>query len=161
MLENKKAYIQTREIQQDSGHRIMTKKIILPYLTDDELLCRYKRISPIVLYKEYYYLLKKLSLEFIRSHSYISDLDKMPKKQIDIARAQVLDEFVCYHSYGTFATFKPSVAEILQQFPDNLLNKANAFVMTEKPSQVKGEEDTSEIMDAGCHTSKVRALRLF
>lgn len=48
VLDNRKVIFQTVQEIGDNGYEYTHNKIILPYLTDDELLARYRRIKPIV-----------------------------------------------------------------------------------------------------------------
>ena len=135
-------------------------KIILPHLTDDELLARYRRIKPIVSYQMLYYYLKRYNAKMMREESYIWNIEKDIRKQVDMTGVKTLAEFPCYHTYGYYGCFKPSIAEVLQQFPDELLEEANAFYMTSMPEDVYDLRLQSEIVNAGCHRSTVKALVL-
>ena len=73
---------------------------------------------------------------------------------------ETIAEFPCYHTYGNVELFKPSVAEVLQQFPDDILNVANAFYMTNSLENKYDLNMQSEILNAGCHQSTVKALVL-
>ena len=74
--------------------------------------------------------------------------------------ARTIAEFPCYHTYGYPGLFKPSIAEVLQQFPDDVLEKANAFYMISYPENASDLNLQSEIVNAGCHQSTVKALLL-
>lgn len=158
VLDNRKVIFQTVQEIGDNGYEYTYNKIILPYLTDDELLARYRRIKPIVSIDEVYYYLKRYNVSMMRNQSYLCNVDKNIRTQVDMMGAEVIAEFSCYHTSGCF--FKPSIAEVLQQFPDEVLNEANAFYMTSSPETAFDLNMQSEIINAGCHQSTVRALVL-
>ena len=155
VLDNRKVILQRVD---DNGFE--HSKIILPHLTDDELLARYKRIKPIVSYQELYYYLKRYNAEILRNHSYISNIEKDIREQVDMTDVKTLAEFPCYHTYGWYGLFKPTIAEVLQQFPDDVLEEANAFYMTSAPENEYDLVLQKEIVNAGCHRSTVKALVL-
>ena len=155
VLDNRKAILQRVN---ENGFEY--SKIILPHLTDDELLARYKRIKPIVYYQELYYFLKRYSAEMMRNESYIWNIKKDIRAQVDMTDVKTIAEFPCYHTYGWYGLFKPSIAEVLQQFPDDALEEANAFYMTSTPANEYDLGLQSEIVKAGCHRSTIKALVL-
>ncbi len=155
VLDNRKVILQRVN---DNGFE--HSRIILPHLTDDELLVRYKRIKPIVSYQELYYYLKRYNAQMMRNQSYIWNIKKDIREQVDMTDVKTLAEFPCYHTYGYYGFFKPSIAEVLQQFPDDVLEEANAFYMTSTPENEYDLGLQSEIVNAGCHRSAVKALVL-
>ncbi len=160
VLDNRKVIFQTVQEIGDNGYEYTHNKIILPYLTDDELLARYRRIKPIVSIDELYYYLKRYNVSMMRNQSYLWNADKDIRSQVDMTGAETIAEFPCYHTYGYVGLFKPSIAEVLQQFPDDVLNEANAFYMTSSPETTFDLNMQLEIVNAGCHQSTVKALVL-
>jgi len=160
VLDNRKVILQKIKETEDNGYEYIRNKIILPRITDDELLARYTRIKPIVSYQELYYYLKLYNVDMMRNQSYIWDLKNSISEQIDMTDAKTIAEFSCYHTYGYYGLFKPSIAEVLQQFPDEILEEANAFYMTSEPKNEHDLKSQSEIINAGCHRSTVKALIL-
>ncbi len=160
LLDNKKAILQTIRETYDNGFNYEYYKILLPYLTHDELLARYKNIKPIVYYNNNFYNLKKYNEKMLRNESYIYNLKNNIRDIIDLNESEILDDFNCYHKYGNMNLFKPSIAEILEQFPDNLLDEANAFYMIDYPNDVTDLNNQLDILKAGCHKSTIRALKL-
>ena len=134
------------------------RKIILPQLSDEELWERYKRIKPIVEYQDNYYQLKPYTMEMLRHQSFIHNSKKDIRDQVDLTNAKVITEFSCYHTYGYYGLFKPTIAEVLQQFPDEGLLEANAFMMSQVPESITDLNEQQEIINLGCHKSKIKAL---
>ena len=160
ILDNRKVILQTIKETDVNGYEYTHNKIILPYLTDDELLARYKRIKPIVSIDKLYYYLKKYDINMMRNQAYTWNINEDIRGKVDMTDAKTLDEFSCYHTYDYAGFFKPTMAEVLQQFPDELLNEANAFYMTSAPETVFDLNMQSEIVNARCHQSTIKALKL-
>lgn len=152
-LDNKKVILRTVKISD-----IECGEIILPHLTDLELFERYKRIKPIIVFNSLYYYLRDYSLKELRGQSYLWNAHNDIRNQVDLSNAKVLSDFSCYHTYGYYGIFKPSIAEVLEQFPDEVLEEANAFYMTYCPNDVRDLNLEKRIVEAGCHHSRVRAL---
>ena len=56
--------------------------------------------------------------------------------------------------------FEPKVAEILEQFPDELLEESNAFYILDYPQNTLDLCNQLDVLKSGCHKSTVRALRI-
>jgi len=158
VLDNRKVIMQTIEGEYFAGEQ--THKIILPEISDEELLARYIKINPLVKEKALYYYLKKFNLDQMRNQSYLWDIHEDKREQVDMTCAKTIAEFSCYHTYGYYGFFKPSIAEVLQQFPDDVLSEANAFYMFESPETMDDLGKQWDIVNAGCQRSKVKALVL-
>jgi len=133
-------------------------KVSIPKITDEELRKRYERIKPIVEIDGEKYFLRTFTEEELRTKSYIWNMyeDKREKVNIDEYAALEEHDFECIHRYGYYALFKPSIAEVLAQIPDDLARLVNLFEIIDEP---KTEEDFSKnkiVFDNGYHISKVR-----
>ena len=137
-----------------------SKKIILPDISDEELWERYKRIKPIVKNDNLYYYLKTNSIEMLRNQSFLWNAKEELREHINSDTIEEIDEFSCYHTYGYYGLFKPTIAEILEQFPDELIEDANAFYLSQFPNSIQELNEQKEIINLGCHKTKVKALRL-
>lgn len=161
-LDNPKVIMQTFDV---NSHYI-ENEIVLPKISDVELLERYKCIRPIVYnWEEYlFYYLRDFNQQELRNLSFLADINKSLGERVkydDSVKVDILDEFSCYHTYGAPMFFKPSIAEVLSQFPDNLLSEANAFYLYEYPKNVADLERQFDILAAGCHKSRVKALKIY
>lgn len=153
-LDNRKVIFQTIQEIGDDEYERTYNRIILPYLTDDELLARYRRIKPIVSIEELYYYLKKYNVSQMRKQS-LCNIDKDIRNQVDMTGAKTIAKFPCYY----VSDYRPSIAEVLQQFPDEFLNEANAFYITDS----KPKFDLiiqNRIVCTGCQQAVVKALVL-
>ena len=72
-------------------------------------------------------------------------------KVAKIARdLKVLCEIPTYHSYGYYGFFKPSIAEVLAQIPEELQDKCCAF-STEGPGTAGDLNDQIDVVNEGFH----------
>lgn len=152
-LDNKKVILRTVKIND-----IEYGSIILPHLTDLELFERYKRIKPIVVFNSLCYYLRDYSLKELRGQSYLWNAHNDIRSKVDLSNTEILMDFSCYHTYGYYGLFKPSIAEVLEQFPDEVLEEANAFYVLSHPEDIRDLNLEKRITEAGCHHSRVRAL---
>ena len=152
-LDNKKVILRTVKISD-----IECGEIILPHLTDLELFERYKRIKPIVVFNSLCYYLRDYSLKELRGQSYLWNAHNDIRNKVDLSNTEILMDFSCYHTYGYYGLFKPSIAEVLEQFPDEVLEEANAFYVLSYPKDIEDLNLEKRIVEAGCHHSRVRAL---
>lgn len=149
-LDNPKVFVQTVKETGEAGYCFTHKKLVLPNLTDEELLARYRKVKPIVLYGGVYHYLKRYNVKMMRCQAFNWGIEKSIRATVDMKGALTIGEFPCYHTCSYIGFFKPSIAEVLQQFPDELLEEANAFEL----------EYAGALTDIYCHKSKVKALKL-
>ena len=157
LLDNKKVYLKTIREYYKNGFTYDKKEIVLPHLSHDELLARYRLIKPIVCFNNDFYYLKRYNSKMMRDESFISDFNKDIRKQVNMYGAKVIDEFYCYHPFANMYEFTPTIADVLEQFPNELLDEANAFLMI---NCIKLNDMDLDVLKAGCHKSKVKALIL-
>ena len=55
---------------------------------------------------------------------------------------------------------KPSIAEVLSQAPENVIEEANTFEIIERPHDCEDLSKYKEIINNGFHLSKVRAYKM-
>ena len=68
-------------------------------------------------------------------------------------------DFECIHKFGSPNLFKPSIAEVLAQISDFVLDKTCAFEIIEKPQTQADLYRNPIAFDNGFHTSIVRLYR--
>ena len=160
VLDNKKVLLQTIKEIYKSGFKYEYNKIILPHLTHDELLARYRNIKPIVYHNNLFYYLKRYNEKMMRTESLLSNLDKDIRREVNMYGSLIIDDFPVYHEYSNMNFFEPKVAEILEQFPDELLEESNAFYILDYPQNTLDLCNQLDVLKSGCHKSTVRALRI-
>lgn len=155
LLANSKVKIQT--ILGEKYIRDYTYKIILPIISDIELMARYKLIKPLLREGELYYHLRHYTVQEMIHRSFLWNALEDKRGLSDLNNAETIAEFPCYHPASYHGLFKPTVAEVLGQFPEEALEKADAFYIHETPELLDPE---SRIVKAKCYQSRVRALVL-
>ena len=157
ILDNNKVILKTYKETFKNGFVFYKNVIVLPHISKEELLLRYRNIKPIVYYDNDFYYLKRYNSEMMRNDSFVSNFEKDVRKKVNMYGYKVLDEFYCYHTYDDMYEFTPTIAEVLEQYPDNLLETSNAFCLTRC---IKLLNTKKEVLQAGYHKSKVKALVL-
>ena len=160
ILENNKVVMNTVLEKYSNGKEFTKQEIVLPEISDSELVKRYNKINPIVEDDGLYYFLRRYSLYELRNNSYLWEKSKDKRDVADLTDSKVIDEFACYHTCGFMGFFKPSINEVLSQFPDGALEEADAFYLFESPQDLDDLHKQWDIVEAHCQRSKVRALSL-
>ena len=113
-------------------------KVSLPAVFEnhEEIMRRYARIKPIVEVNGQKHFLREFSEEEVFTHAYINDpsdviMEESVNTTLFISRPN--DDFECIHSYGYYGIFKPSIAEVLSQIPDTLLDFVDGFEIIDYP----------------------------
>ena len=104
------------------------KQLSIPQITDEELMRRYLKIKPIAEVGDGKYWLKDYSIDEMRNTSYFWSL--FPDKREPVGEELYYHdyhEFECLHSFGFHGFFKPSIAEVLAQIPEDCLNHFTCF----------------------------------
>ncbi len=146
MLESEKAIVET--------------KIILPELSREELIERYKKIRPLVKRYSFWYELRDFNLDELLSLSFIDNIDDNRRSVVSPRELITLGEFPCYHKIGDNREFNPTIADVLSQYPDELLKDSNLFCLKKYPRTSDDFGDQIEAVKAGYYRTKVRALKL-
>ena len=138
----------------------ITLQPFLPTIDDNKLRELYKTLKPIVTIEEIKYLLKEFTLEQLRNQSYIWNANEDKREIVEPGKLEIVDDFLCLHTWGYYGLFKPSIAEVLAQVPDYVAKEANTFEIIESPETREDLFRYPEIIDNGFHLSKVRAYKL-
>ncbi len=145
----------------DDGNFItLPKKLEIPKIDDKKLKELYQMLKPIVTIGEIKYLLREFTLQELRNQSYIWNRDKDKRDVVDPSRLETVDDFLCLHTWGYYGLFKPSIAEVLSQAPENVIAQANTFEIIESPKSREDVFKYKEVIDNGFHLSKVRAYKM-
>jgi hypothetical protein len=89
-------------------------------ITDEKLYSLNSIIKPVVKREDKLYYIKEVNL---RNESFAWN----PKITIEAQNLTKFAEVLTYHTYGYMGLFKPSIAEVLAQIPDELINECVAF----------------------------------
>lgn len=137
----------------------MEQQLSIPPITDEELMRRYLKIKPIAEIGSQKYWLKTYSIDEMRNTSYFWNLFSDRREPVsDELSCHDHEDFKCLHSYGSHGIFKPSIAEILAQIPENALKHftIDAFEIIDNPASSGNLKKFREAMECGYHTSVVR-----
>ena len=135
------------------------KKLSIPQITDEELMRRYLKIKPIAEVSNGKYWLKNYSIDEMRNKSYFWSLFDDRREPV----GKILDshghhDFQCLHPFGYHGFFKPSVAEVLAQIPEDVLKRftIDAFEIIDRPTSNGDLNMYRKAMEQGFHISVVR-----
>lgn len=144
------------------GNNFVTlpKKFEIPEIDDKRLKELYQLLKPIVTIDEMKYLLREFTLQELRNQSYIWNRHEDKRDIVDSSRLETVDDFLCLHTFGYYGLFKPSIAEVLSQAPENVIEQANTFEIIESPETREDVFKYKEVIDNGFHLSKVRAYKM-
>ena len=110
-----------------------------------------ERIKPVMEFRE-------------EGRSYIKPVDIFaesftwdPEPAIKAPGLKPFCDITTYHSYGYIGYFKPSVAQVILQIPQEHLDKVIAFEIVKVPDEFPDEPSPEyEALDAGYHTATTR-----
>ena len=138
----------------------LPKKLEIPEIDDKRLKELYQLLKPIVTIDEIKYLLREFTLQELRNQSYIWNRHEDKRDVVDPSRLETVDDFLCLHTWGYYGLFKPSIAEVLSQAPESVIEQANTFEIIESPETREDVFKYKEVIDNGFHLSKVRAYKM-
>ena len=138
----------------------LPKKLEIPEIDDKRLKELYQLLKPIVTIDEMKYLLREFTLQELRNQSYIWNRHEDKRDIVDPSRLETIDDFLCLHTWGYYGLFKPSIAEVLSQAPESVIEQANTFEIIESPETREDVFKYKEVIDNGFHLSKVRAYKM-
>jgi hypothetical protein len=139
---------------------ILPEKLEIPLIDDKRLTELYHLLKPIVTVDEMKYLLKEFTLEDVKRRSYIWNIERDKRDVIDASKLETVDDFLCLHTWGYYGLFKPSIAEVLSQAPENVIENANLFEIIESPQTSDDVFKYEKVLNSGYHLSKVRAYKM-
>ena len=144
------------------GNNFVTlpRKFEIPEIDDKRLKELYQLLKPIVTIDEMKYLLREFTLQELRNQSYIWNRHENKRDIVDSSRLETVDDFLCLHTFGYYGLFKPSIAEVLSQAPESVIEQANTFEIIESPETREDVFKYKEVIDNGFHLSKVRAYKM-
>ena len=138
----------------------LPKKLEIPEINDKRLKELYQLLKPIVTIDEMKYLLREFTLQELRNQSYIWNRHEDKRDVVDPNKLEIVDDFLCLHTWGYYGLFKPSIAEVLSQAPESVIEQANTFEIIESPETREDVFKYKEVIDNGFHLSKVRAYKM-
>lgn len=135
------------------------KELSIPQISDEELMRRYLKIKPIAEVGNGKYWLKDYSIDEMRNTSYLWNLFPDRRKPVgEELYYHDYHEFECLHSFGFHGFFKPSVAEVLAQIPEDCLKHftIDAFEIIGRPTSSGDLNLYRKALEQGFNVSIVR-----
>ena len=135
------------------------KNLSIPPISDEELMRRYLKIKPVAEIGDVKYWLRNYSISDMRNTSFFWTL--VPDKREPVGESlskHTHYDFQCLHTFGYHGFFKPSVAEVLAQIPEDVLKQytIDAFEIVARPTSCGDLSAYKKAMDQGFHVSVVR-----
>jgi len=116
----------------------------IPKLPTEELLRRAGLIKPVILRDQTYFEWKSKSDPI--NHSFTWEYEC--GKQVNVGRP--IFTTITFHSWGHPSLFKPSIAEVVAQIPDQILDQVKAFHLEED------DMDVYHCLPDGYHFTKTK-----
>jgi len=135
------------------------KQLSIPQISDEELMRRYLKIKPIAEVGNGKYWLKNYSIDEMRNTSYFWNLFADRRELVGEALScHDHHDFQCLHTFGYHGFFKPSVAEVLAQIPEEALKHftIDAFEIIDRPTSSGDLNKYRQALKQGFHVSVVR-----
>ena len=135
------------------------KELSIPVISDEELMRRYLKIKPVTDAHGKKYWLRNYSIDEMRNTSFFC------RRITDISTAvgealsnHTYYDFQCLHTFGYHGFFKPSVAEVLAQIPQDIYEQyvIDAFELIDIPTSVDYLNKFKNATKQGFHVSIVR-----
>ncbi len=139
---------------------IILPNLVIPSITDEELEKIYRQLKPIATIDEIKYYLKEYSLQQLRYYFFMQDSVSSITEKIDSSLIDPVAEFICLHKFHYYGSFTPTIAEVLSQIPENLVDDSNAFEIVEYPTKMADVAKYFEAFEKGYHLSKVRTYKI-
>ena len=132
----------------------------IPEIDEERSKELYRLLKPIVTIGEMKYLLREFVLTELWAKSYVWNAEGNKRDIVDPNKLETIDDFLCLHRYGYYGLFKPSIAEVFLQAPENVIKEANTFEIIESPQTSEDLYKYEEVFNKEFHLSKVRSYKL-
>ena len=100
-------------------------------LNDDELKELYKRLRTVVTVNDAKFLLKKYTLEEIKTKAFLRSKNSDKESFLDNSEIEVIDTFNYVQEGDNPFCFNPTISDVLADIPKNSLKNANAFEISD------------------------------
>lgn len=138
----------------------MSETIKLNLLDEQVIEKLYEKIRPIVLFHQDPFFMRQLTPHELSAVSYLwlNDINDYAE-EVNLADYSVLADVKMLHRYGFYGFFKPSVAEVISQIPEELLPETIAFQIIYSPDTCDDLNLFKKEVDAHYHVSVVRLYK--
>lgn len=135
--------------EQTTKGNVVNKESYIPKLSEEELQKRSQLIRPVIRFGGTLYYIEDVHLSNV---SYIWSPVKKERASGLVSVAKV----TTYHTYGYYGLFKPSIAEVLAQIPEEMVGKVCAFEIVERPERAEDFSKDIKAFKAGYHVAVVQ-----
>ena len=135
------------EPKQEAEVTLAETKPYVPLHTRGELECRAERIIALVKGKP-------VVNGDIVGASYTWDPEFDESRQVP--KMKPLMDITTFHSYAYYGFFKPTIAEVLAQIPDTLVQRVVAFELVARPENASDLNEHPEALNDGYHVATAR-----
>jgi hypothetical protein len=128
-------------------------KIKIPPITDERIKELLARIKPVITKDG---IKRYIKLCHPRNEAYTWDA-----KPTDEAEGITpIIQIKTYHTFGYHGFFKPSLAEVLAQIPEEHIERCAAFEIVERPKRAEDLNEESEALNQGFHVATTQLYAL-
>jgi hypothetical protein len=120
----------------------------IPEITDERLNELFKRIKPVVEFNGVKHYIRKCHL---RTTAYTWDA----KKTKEAPALKEVRSIRTLHTYGYYGFFKPSIAEVIAQIPEDLIDQVTEFEIVKRPLNADDLNEEKRAVNAGFHVATV------
>jgi len=124
----------------------------IPDITDERLNELARRIKPIVKFKKQLYYIRKCNLR-------TTAFQWAPKPTSRVQNIARLDDITTYHKHAYYGLFKPSIAEVLAQIPEHLVDQVCAFRIVWQPENINDFRAQWDVVENSHHKTKTRLYK--
>ena len=135
------------EPKQDAEVTLTETKSYIPLRTRAELECRAEQIAALVKGKPV------VSGDIVgTAFTWDPNFDESRK----VPEMKPLMDITTFHSYGYYGMFKPTIAEVLAQIPDVLVQRVVAFELVARPENASDLNEHPDALNDGYHVATAR-----
>ncbi len=158
----------------------IAKKFKIPEISDAKLAELVQRIKPVVRMARVKTSMRKTKTGGVRITQILHLLGKMvpwesgrlhyirpvdprsvaytwePKHTKEARGLQPIRDITTLHTYGFYGFFKPSIAEVLAQIPEDILDSVVAFEIVKHPETADDLNKDIDALNAGFHVATTR-----
>lgn len=112
---------------------VVESGVTIPEISDDELNSRIAKVRALRLDdvgRLVPRVLSKSAVESPRNTSFLWDAEE-PQEEWSYPKLKETYSYVCYHTYGYYGFFKPTLAEVFAQMPEDVVRSAFGFTIKE------------------------------
>ena len=124
----------------------------IPDISNERLHELALRIKPVIKIKGKLRYIRKVGLKTI---AFTWD----PKPTSQAEHLKPIDDIITYHTWAYYGFFKPTIAEVLAQIPEHLVDQVCAFRIIKHPENAGDLNVQRDVVNDGYHKAVTRLYR--